>query len=110
MRYRTMLLTAILSLLAGGLVLPQDVRPGASAHEVHDEDQARQALENGEIVPLDRVMAWLGDAVPGEVSAVELERENEIWIYEFKVIAPDGRMLYVRVNAKTGQLIGKSGN
>ena len=111
MRHRTMLLTAISILLYAGLVLMQDARSAALAagREVHDEDQARHALENGEIVPLDRVMAWLHDAVPGEVSGLELEKENGTWVYEFKIISPDGRMLHVRVNAKTGQLIGKAG-
>jgi uncharacterized membrane protein YkoI len=76
---------------------------------VHDEDQARHALASGEVLPLDRVEAWLREAAPGEVVDLELEREDGIWVYEFKIISPDGRMLKARVNAKTGQLIGKKG-
>ncbi len=77
---------------------------------MHDEDEARHALENGEVLPLERVLAGLGSAVPGEVSGLELEKENGIWIYEFKIISPDGQMLKVRVDAKTGQPIGKAGH
>jgi uncharacterized membrane protein YkoI len=113
MRYRTTLLTTttISILLCAGLVLMQGARSAALAagREIHDEDLARHALENGEIVPLDRVVAWLHDAVPGEVSGLELEKENGTWVYEFKIISPDGRLLHVRVNAKTSQLIGKAG-
>jgi uncharacterized membrane protein YkoI len=111
MRYRTTLQTAISIFLYAGLVLIQDARSAALAggREIHDEELARHALENGEIVPLDRVVGWLHDAVPGEVSGLELEKENGTWVYEFKIISPDGRMLQVRVNAKTGQLIGKAG-
>ena len=108
MRYRTTLLTAILMLLCTGLIGLPSACPVALAHEEHDEEQARHALELGEVVPLDHVIATLREAVPGEVSSVELEKENETWVYEFKVISPEGRMLKVRVNAKTGQLVGKA--
>ncbi len=80
----------------------------AAAHEEHDEEAARHALENGEIVPLERVIAELGAAVPGEISGLELEKEHGIWIYEFKIISPEGRMLKVRVDAKTGKLLKKT--
>jgi uncharacterized membrane protein YkoI len=112
MRYRTTLPAAISILLYAGQVLLPDVQPAAFAHEKHedhDEEQARHALEMGEILPLDRVIAGLGNTVPGEVTAVELEKENGTWIYELKVISPDGRMLRVRVDAKTGQLIDQTG-
>ena len=82
----------------------------ASGHEVHDEDEARHALESGEVLPLERVLAGLGSTVPGEVSGLELEKENGIWIYEFKIISPYGRMLKVRVDAKTGQPVTKAGH
>jgi uncharacterized membrane protein YkoI len=108
MRYRMTLLTAILMLLCIGLVWLPNARPVALAHEDHDEELARQALELGEVVPLDHVIATLREAVPGEVSSVELEKENGTWVYEFKIISPEGRMLQVRVDAKTGQLIGKA--
>ena len=85
-------------------------QPWPPAHEVHDEDEARHALESGEVLPLERVLAGLGGTVPGEVSGLELEKENGIWIYEFKIISPDGRMLKVRVDAKTGQPISKAGH
>ncbi len=110
MRYRMTLLAAIpiLFLMQAG---PAPLRAAlASGHEVHDEDEARHALENGEVLPLERVLAGLGSTVPGEVSGLELEKENGIWIYEFKIISPDGRMLKVRVDAKTGQPVSKAGH
>jgi uncharacterized membrane protein YkoI len=110
MRYKLTLLAAISILPWAGPVVPANVPwiAPAAAHEEHDEEAARHALENGEIVPLERVIAELGAAVPGEISGLELEKEHGIWIYEFKIISPDGRMLKVRVNAKTGKLIKKT--
>jgi uncharacterized membrane protein YkoI len=100
---RTTLLALISTLLIAGPVgLPAFQYP-ALAHEEHDEDQARKAVEAGEVLPLDRILTVLGNTVPGEISAVELERENGIWIYEFKVISPEGRMVTVRVDAKTAK-------
>lgn len=110
MRYWLTLLAIIPLLILLQASVPPLPAALASGHEVHDEDEARRALENGEIVPLERVMATLHDAVPGEVSGLELEKENGIWIYEFKIISPDGQMLKVRVDAKTGQPIGKAGH
>ncbi len=78
-------------------------------YETHDADRARQALEKGEVLPLDDVLARLRAAMPGEISGVELEKEGGVWVYEFKVISPAGRMVEVRIDAKTGQPIGKSG-
>jgi uncharacterized membrane protein YkoI len=105
-RDRTALLTllATLLLLAGPAVLPA-LAPSALAHEEHDEDQARRALEAGEVLPLDNILTALGQALAGEISAVELEREHGIWIYEFKIISPEGRMKTVRVDAKTAKLV-----
>ena len=107
MRYKLTLLATIPILLCGGPVTPHGVTwvAPAAAHEEHDEEAARHALENGEVVPLERVIAGLSSQVAGEISGLELEKENGIWIYEFKVISPDGRMLKVRVDAKTGKLI-----
>ena len=112
MRYRFMLLVIAISLaLCTGRFAGQQVWAGdrESEHEARDEDRARQALERGEILPLDQVIARLRDAVPGEVSGVELEKENGIWVYEFKVISAAGRMNEVRIDAKTGKLTGKAG-
>jgi uncharacterized membrane protein YkoI len=43
--------------------------------------------------------------VPGEVVEVELEREHGQWVYELKIIAPDGRMLEVLMDAATAIVI-----
>ncbi len=111
MRYRLILLIAIsLALPAGHYTrLAAQDSTHEAGQEVRDEDRALHALQKGEILPLDRVIARLHDTIPGEISGLELENENGIWIYEFKVISPDGRMVEVRVNAKTGQFLGKAG-
>lgn len=104
MRYGLSLLIAILPITFAGQLPVREVwgQHHAAKEEVHDEELARQALENGEILPLDRVMARLKEMFPGDISGLELEKENGIWIYEFKLISPAGRMVKVRIDAKTG--------
>ena len=68
------------------------------------------ARERGEILPLNQVIATVNAGVSGEIARVELEKEGGVWIYEFKIISPNGRMVEVTVDAKTGKLIGKRGD
>lgn len=59
--------------------------------------------------PLAEILARVADAVPGEVIGVEFERqhrrEQSIWIYEFKILATDGRRREVEVDAATGRIL-----
>ena len=82
---------------------------GEEDHEITDEDRARGALERGEVLPLDQVKAGLESRIHGEITGIELEKEHGIWVYEFKVISPGGKMIEVHIDAKTGKLIDKKG-
>jgi uncharacterized membrane protein YkoI len=109
MRYRSISSAAILIALCA--VYPSGLRALSREveHDEHDEDRARAAVQRGEILPLEQVLAALKRGVTGEISRVELEKEGGIWVYEFKVISPRGRMIEVSVDAKTGKLIEKKG-
>ncbi|WP_338115170.1 PepSY domain-containing protein [Thiocapsa imhoffii] len=75
----------------------------------HDHDRARHALQQGEVQPIAEILRRVADAVPGEVIEVELERETwlgkRLWVYEIKLIAPDGRLLEVLVDATTAEIL-----
>ena len=79
-------------------------------HEMTDEDRALGALERGEILPLAQVMAKLEGRIHGEISGIELGKEDGIWVYEFKLISPQGRMIEVHIDAKTAKLVNKKGD
>jgi uncharacterized membrane protein YkoI len=70
-----------------------------------DHDAARRAREAGEVLPLaalrDRVAARVG----GRVVGVEFERHGGRYLYEFKLIMPDGRLLEAEVDARTGDVL-----
>ena len=81
------------------LLLLQQAAPASA--DVSDQDRARQALERGEIRPLDQVLAAARKALPGEVVKVELERDDGRWIYEIKVLTAEGERREVEIDAQS---------
>jgi len=75
------------------------------ADEEHDHDRARRALERGEIMPLERILARVERDHPGQVVEVELEREHGRWIYEIKVLKPGGVLVKLKFDARNGAVL-----
>jgi uncharacterized membrane protein YkoI len=75
----------------------------------HDQDRALQALQRGEILPLDKVLTGLSARHPGELIGVELERRGGRWVYEVRLIDGTGRLVDLDVDARTGKVIGPEG-
>ncbi len=72
-------------------------------HDEHDHDRARRAVQAGEILPLQEVLNRLARRQPGQVLEVELERESgRCWVYEIKLLQPDGRLLKLQLDARNG--------
>jgi len=95
----TTTLTATL-LLLGTLLTAPVVRADRDDH-----DRARAALERGEIMPIALVLAAAEVSVPGDVIEIELEDERGGWVYELKVIAPDGRLRKVYLDGATAEVL-----
>ena len=70
-----------------------------------DHDRARRALEAGEVRPLATIVALVEAEVGGRVVEAELEREDERWVYELKLVTADGRMVEAEVDAATGDVL-----
>lgn len=72
-----------------------------------DHDQARAALESGEILPLSAILLKLEKDFSGQIVEVELEREHGQWIYEIKLLQKDGYRQKLKVDAKNAAVISK---
>ena len=68
-------------------------------------DDAREALEEGEIAPLDEILTVLRARDGGEVLEVELERHGGRWIYEIETLSRDGVISEHWVDAATKTLL-----
>jgi uncharacterized membrane protein YkoI len=100
-RIRGMMLGLMLAAMpaAGSAALASD-----RAHGRHDHDEARLAVQRGEIRPLAELLALVRDKLPGEITGVEIEREHGRWMYEFLVVDKGGRLFEVYVDPQSGEI------
>jgi uncharacterized membrane protein YkoI len=98
-RRAALLLGFALCCAASGLALAGD------RDDDRDHERARRALEEGRARPLAEILDRVGGQLGGEVVGVEFEREKGRYIYEFKVVAPDGRLREVYVDAMTAEIL-----
>jgi uncharacterized membrane protein YkoI len=75
-------------------------KPRASEHEI-----AREALRRGEILPLTRILPIVQRRVPGDVIKIKLDDDEQRIEYEVKVLTPNGRVIEVELDARTGRIL-----
>lgn len=78
---------------------------GASADDKkrQSHEAARQALLRKEVLPLTRILAIAAQRAPGEVIEVELEQGDHGRLkYDLKILAKNGRVRELELDAKTG--------
>lgn len=91
-------------LMVGGLAAPS-----SSAFADSDHEQARRAVQAGEILPLPQILERVARRYPGQVLEVELERKGDRWVYELKVLQSDGRLIKMDIDARSGEFREKRG-
>lgn len=95
MRISIALIAAILLLTA--------VPHAASAS---DQEQARELMRGGAIVPLERITAQVRQRNIGEILEVELESRNGVYHYEVEVVDATGAVRKLLYDAATGWPLG----
>jgi uncharacterized membrane protein YkoI len=91
----TCLIAASLLLTAGAPTRADDI----------DHDQALRLLQKGSILPLTEIAARVKSKVPGKVLKVELETDDGVYVYEFKILRPNGLVQEVEADAATGKIL-----
>jgi uncharacterized membrane protein YkoI len=51
------------------------------------------------------VLALVEKTHPGQAMEVELESEGGQWQYEIKLLQPNGRLMKLKVDARTGEVL-----
>src|SRR5690242_19219474 len=64
-----------------------------------ERETVRAAVERGELKPLTVVLQAVRSKLPGEIVGIEIEREQGVWTYEFRVADDRGRLFDVYVDA-----------
>lgn len=96
---------ATCALLASLMVCVAVWHGHALASDKGDHERALQAVQSGQVLPLAKVLALVEKAHPGQVLEVELEHEKQQWHYEIKLLQPDGRLMKLLVDARTGEVL-----
>jgi len=81
----------------------------AAGQERRDHERARAALEAGQIRPLSDLLAEVERRFRGRVIQADLERDDSQWLYELKILPPNGRIFIVELDAATGALVRSRG-
>jgi uncharacterized membrane protein YkoI len=92
---RCIFAAALFALLAGGPVHADDVGPEA----------AKRLLSEGRIKPLAEVLDVVTRQAPGEMLEVELELEETGYVYELKLLRPDGKVQEIEADAASGKIL-----
>jgi uncharacterized membrane protein YkoI len=102
--------------LGAGLALPCAARPLGDrpagwlrVHDWEDEDRshdrARRASEAGEILTIAEIYERARREVPGRILEAELDRWHGRWVYELKILDPQGRLYELNYDAADGRII-----
>lgn len=90
------LLIPILLMTISGFVLSDD-----------DHEISLSLVNEGEILPLQQILAQINSKQSGRVLEVDLERVNERYVYEIELLAEDGKVWEYEVDATSGEIIAK---
>jgi len=99
----------------------------AAADDVSDHERARAAVESGDVVPLALILEKVEAIYEGSIIEVELEDEGDDgdegdeeefngahymsgFIYEIKLLTPQGNLLKLKMDARTAELIQVKGH
>jgi len=72
-----------------------------------DDDyiEAKRLLKSGEILPLENILENAKKLYPGKIIEVELEQKDSQIVYEIEILAKNGIVRELYINARNGRLI-----
>jgi uncharacterized membrane protein YkoI len=90
------------SLLIIGLLAASSVGAGE-----REQDRARRLVQEGAIVPLERLLVAVREHAVGELLEIELEEKHGRLVYEVEVVDPDGRVVELLFDAGSAEFLGR---
>jgi uncharacterized membrane protein YkoI len=90
-------------LLWTGLTTADAERGGHEAEQ--DQETAQRLTQQGDILPLERILEQARQHRDGRILETELEREYGRYLYEIELLDETGRVYEMKFDAATGELI-----
>lgn len=75
----------------------------ALAFASDDHDKAKRLFDTGDILALQVVLEKARNIQAGKIIEVELESSHGKYIYEIELLTPEGKVLELKFDAKTGK-------
>jgi uncharacterized membrane protein YkoI len=92
---RILLAVFLAGMLSASAALADDLSP----------ERVRALVERGEILPLEEILKRNEASAGGRIIEVEIEQKRGIYVYEIKILRPDGRYRELKIDARTGKMM-----
>jgi len=76
-----------------------------AASEDLSQAEIRELVRQGEIIPLETILAQFPPGEYGKLLDLEAEREHGTVVYEFEFLRADGRIVEIEVDARNGRIL-----
>lgn len=86
-----------------------DDRDDSASPSRNDQERIRDAVSRGDAAPLRDILAAVRRKYRGDIVRIRLSGSGSRMVYRIRVIDDDNRLIEVRVNAKTGKIVGAGG-
>lgn len=80
-----------------------------SRDDDRDKDAIRNAVRKGEAAPLRDILSMVRNTYQGEVVRIRLTKRKGNFVYFIRMIDPKNRVVDIRVNAQTRQIMDVKG-
>jgi uncharacterized membrane protein YkoI len=77
----------------------------ARADDADDRDAVLQSVEKGEIRSLAEIRKSIIDQFQGDIVHIGIKQRHGHRFYEFKVLRPDGRLIEIKVDPATKEIL-----
>jgi uncharacterized membrane protein YkoI len=97
-------LLILLATIAAFAALPAFADKGGHGDD-DDRSRVARAREQAEIMPIEKLVALLGEKIGGEIVEIEIEDDHGRLVYEVYYLDASGRRHEVKVDAASGAII-----
>jgi uncharacterized membrane protein YkoI len=88
----------------GHPLVQDEIRPGTKIEIEEDQDEVFEAVQKGLIKPFSELFDTVDQELHGRLIKVELEEDDDDWIYELKLIH-ENNVIKVEYNAATLEML-----